>query len=290
MSEDPALAKRSSSRGAFGWYWRRSHRQSVSVVARLRLRYFRQARTNARQTCSTVTAGFFPPKLRGVQTDEGQGYQTQRHRTLQRPITAAREGGQTPFAFRDAEHLLDIPTHERGHQHAADADAAGGVGDEILDLARLPIPRQQQSVAWPTARSQGHVHRLDLPHRRRAGLLLDAERFRRPFLHAGLSKHRRGTPGGPTVSRPARERLRHFPHVVQARHVQHPQEVGLAALPLIERQPVQVPAVLLGARATPARSPISADRGPCPECRRRDSVPDRLPTTPGGTIRCRAEP
>ncbi len=206
------------------WYRRRSSRHSVSLVARWRLRYLRQARTRARQTCSRVICGFFPPELRCVQTDERQGHQAQRHMTFQRHITASLEVGQADFALGDAEQMFHMPTHERGQEHPPQADASC-VGDEVFLLPRLPIACQDQSASRLAVGPHSHVHGLRLPHRRRAGLLLKAERFRCPFLHARLRKHgQRGSPRSRFVLGPTRETTSaSSPHKLQGRRVQHAQ-------------------------------------------------------------------
>ena len=178
--------------------------------------------------------------------------------TFQRYIAASLEVGQADFALGHAEHMFHIPAHERGPQHATQADASWRVGEEVFFLPCLPIPRQDQSVSRPAVGPHRHIHDLRLPHRRRAGLLLEAERLRRSFLHARLSKHSLGAQRLPASSRPTRERLGHFPHVTPGRRVQRVQEPRLAAIPLIERQPVKTPAVAL---AAPSNSSAMSDFG-----------------------------
>ena len=133
----------------------------------------------------------FPPQLPRVQTDESQGYQAQRPMTFQRYIAASLEVGQADFALGHAEHMFHIPAHERGPQHATQADASWRIGEEYF-FSCLPIPAKIQSVSRPAVGPHRHIHDLRLPHRRRAGLLLEAERLRRSFLHARLSKHSLG--------------------------------------------------------------------------------------------------
>ncbi len=208
------------------WRRRRSSRHSVSLVARWRLRYLRQARTRARQTCSRVICGFSPPELRRVQTDERQGYQAQRHMTFQRHITASLKVGQTGFcSWRRGTHVPLAPSARTRPRAPAAGPMPRGVCDEVLDLPRLPIPRHDQSVSRSAVVSQRHVHGLRLPHRRRAGLLIDTERLRCPFFHARQGKYApalsavRLRPGrhendlgtSPTYRRPAKSSTRKNP-------------------------------------------------------------------------------
>ncbi len=208
--------------------------------------------------------------------------------TFQRHIAASLEVSQADFALGDAEHMLHMPAHERGQQHAPQDDPPGCVGEEVFLLPRLSIPHQDQSVSRPTVGPQSHFHDLRLPDRCRAGLLLEAERLRCPFLHARLSKYGLGAQRGPASSRPTRERLGHFPHVSQARQVQHAQEPRLAAVPLVERQPVEPPAVTLSSGQQlqsdlPALPTDSGRRRGCPASRHRsrsashDSGRNKLP-------------
>ncbi len=135
---------------------------------------------------------------------------------------------------------------ERGREHPPQADASC-VGDRRYFFSpRLPIACQDQSASRLAVGPHSHVHGLRLPHRRRAGLLIDTERLRCPFFHARQGKYGLGAHCDLASSRPTRESSRHFPNVSLARYIQHSQETGLAAVPLIERHPVKLPAVPFG--------------------------------------------
>ena len=93
-----------------------------------------------------------------MQTDERHRDQAQGQMTFQRHITASLKVRQADLALGDAEHVLHVPADERRLQHAAHADASGRVGDEVFDVAGLPIPSQDQPMPGPAVVPQGHQH------------------------------------------------------------------------------------------------------------------------------------
>jgi hypothetical protein len=142
--------------------------------------------------------------------------------------------------------VLDIPSRERHRQKAADVHAPTSSADEVLDLAGFAIAGHQQAVPRPAILPQGHIHGFYLPHRWRTSLLLEAKRPRFALPHSGPRKHGLGAHRRLTSPRPTGERLRNFADVLHAGQIQYRQEPGLAAVPLVERQPVELPTVGLG--------------------------------------------
>src|SRR5438094_326479 len=115
-------------------YWRRSVPRSLSSQRVLRT-------VNARQTCSIVTSGFFPPQLGGLLGGEGQGQLAQRQVPQQRPIVLSLIVPKAEFALADPETVFHVPAAKADPQQRPHRRGRRGVGQEVFLLARGLVPR-----------------------------------------------------------------------------------------------------------------------------------------------------
>src|SRR3954453_11958306 len=97
------------------------------VVSRRFSCHSRQRWFNARQTCSSVISGFFPPQPMRVFGDKSQHQQAQDLMSHQRDITAAFEMAEADLGFADAKRMFDIPAAKRDPQQDFHGSSGRGV-------------------------------------------------------------------------------------------------------------------------------------------------------------------
>jgi hypothetical protein len=109
---------------------------ATSVVSRRFCCQIRQRWFNARQICSIVISGFFPPKPIRVFGNKSHHDQAQNHVPHQRHITASFEVAEADLALSHPKRMFHVPACERHTQQFLDGRVGGRVREEILDLAR----------------------------------------------------------------------------------------------------------------------------------------------------------
>jgi len=214
---------------------------------------------SALAVCSIVTSGFFPPKASGLLRHERHHELAKDHVPQQSLVASSLKMRESDLALGQPEDMLHAPAGERDAQEFLEDGFGRGVGDEVFDLSGLDVPGDDQPVG-PVGRAsvalEMNLRRLDLPGLRRQGLpgesdplpLLGSERLAPGdgVVNAfggegGLKRVVFGKRG------PAHEVGRDLANIVQAEPVEGQEKAGLAAVPLVEGEPVKPHAVGQGA-------------------------------------------
>src|SRR5438270_1461828 len=230
---------------------------------------------NAVYTWHAVIPGFYPPELLPHPRQEQVAHATEDQVAFEPLVAPALVLVQADLGLLVLETALDAPSRERDEQHLPDRRLRGSVADEELQLAgvqHLAGDDQVQRLPRQAVRARGGEPQvLDLPDHRPLVPVLD------PPLDPGLvakpvpvehrvDPPRRRTPAGqagrlaaaaaaalverpgddPRRLDPAREVPRHLADELLASTRQLAQQLGLAAVPLVERQPVEAQAVGYG--------------------------------------------
>src|SRR5438067_5936750 len=89
---------------------------SSRVVPRVVSSQAQQLVFKARQTCSSVTSGFFPPKPLGLVGYEGHRQHAEDQMPQEAAVVAALVMAEAELAFAHAENMFHVPTPERHPQ------------------------------------------------------------------------------------------------------------------------------------------------------------------------------
>src|SRR5216684_3143038 len=111
------------------WYTMTAEVYTSRVLPRIRSSHAQQLVFSARQTCSSVTSGFFPPQPLRLAGNKNHGQQAQNQVPQQADIMAAFIMSKAQLALANPNRMLDIPPPE-GH---AEQFLQGRIGRSIRD-------------------------------------------------------------------------------------------------------------------------------------------------------------
>src|SRR5512135_2528025 len=237
-----------------------------------------QQRTSAATAvCSwqTVSSGFFPPEFLAHPRQQQVTHRRENQVALQPRVTPALILVQADLALLVLETAFHTPAREGDQQQGPDAGPRRRVAHEELHLVRVQHIAGDQQVKGLTRQAVGPLdrqhHVLALPDHRPLLAVLDAEPLPRPVPESRVVEQFVDTSGRPAAPgqagdlaaaaaavlvvqpghdprplEPAGEAARDFSDVPLLARRDFPQQLGLAAVALVEGQPVEAGAVAGG--------------------------------------------